>query len=239
MAEWIVRLEGNSSEISYLSELTSKRWKVTKTNSIYYLKSIEFNSFTEAHDVLEKASNILDILNGIARLVFGSFQGVKVGGIGRAENNGKPPAQYILPEGITTSVRVGTPRITVILNGREIPQQYNIPGSKWIEVAEEDEKATKALTLYGGLEHNWKNLYMILEVIEDDVGGERKLINKGWTSKGEIKRFKRTADNYRILGREARHGTEKWDAPREPMSLGDAESLIRNILDKWLCSKYQ
>lgn len=237
MAEWLVELKGDRSDLEYLCALPSQRWKVTEQGGRHYLKSTVFDSPTDARDVLADASRTLDVMNGVARLVFPNFEGAKVNSIARVEENGRC-TQFIMPTGTRSAERSGIPTV-VISGGHEPPEPPSIPGSKWIEIAQKDESVATALALYGGLEHNWRNLYVVLEVIEDALGGNRLLINKGWAPQGEIERFKHTANSFRALGRQARHGITKWDPPRSPMSFNDAQSLIRNILYKWLCSKCQ
>jgi hypothetical protein len=36
------------------------------------------------------------------------------------------------------------------------------------------------------------------------------------------------------MGDDAPHGVDRNDPPKEPMSLSEAEALIRNLLQKWL-----
>jgi len=209
---------------------------MTEQGGRYYLESAVFDSSKDARDVLEDVSRILDVMNGVARLVCQNFEGPRVDGIKRIEKNGRPPTQFIMPTGIPSAERFGITAITV-RSGQEPSQPPSIPGSKWIETAEKDRSVDKALALYGGLTHNWRNLYMVLEAIEDDIGGENGLIGKGWAQKDKIKLFKHTANSFISLGYQARHATATKKAPQKPMSLDDAKSLIKNILENWLCSK--
>jgi len=237
MAEWLVELKGDKAELEYLSKLPSlQRWKVTEQGGKYYLKYIALESPTDVYDVLADASSIIDIMNGVTRLVFRSSQGAKVTGISQVEKNGKPPTQYIMLPFIPSEERFGIPAIRT---GQELPEEASTPGSKWIKLAQEDEQVTKALELYGGLQPNWKNLYMVLEAIEDDVCGEGRLLKNNWAPEAQIRLFKQTANNFLALGREARHGTKTFKPPKKPMSLEEAQSLIKNILRKWLYSKCQ
>ena len=74
---------------------------------------------------------------------------------------------------------------------------------------------------------------MVLEVIEDAVGGEKTLTSKSWGRKSEVKLFKQTANSFRALGAEARHGTTSQPPPSKPMSLNQARDLIRQLLHDW------
>ncbi len=236
MTEWQVRLKGEKSDLEYLCTLSSLNWSVTEQEGEYYLKSTRFNSLTDAHDVLGAATNILDFINGVAKLKFENFQAAKVGGITRVEEDGKH-TQFIMPSGIPSAVRFGRPTV-VISDGAELSQRPGLQGEAlWIEIAEKDESVDRAFALYG-LDHDWTNLYKLLETIEYDVGGERALMNKLWAQSSKIKLFKQTANSFHAVGREARHG-RKYEAPRNPMSLNEAQSFIRNIFHEWLCSKCQ
>ena len=238
MAEWLVELKGETAELEYLCKLPSSQgWRMTEQDGRYYLESEVFDSSADARDVLSGASRMLDVMNGVARLVLKNFEGPIVkGAIKRIEKNGKPPTQFLMPSGIASAETFGSINVT-IPSGQEVSHRTSIPGSKWIEIAEKDLSAHKALALYGGLKHDWRSLYMVLEAIEDDVGGERGLIVKGLAQKNEIKLFKQMANSFLSLGYQARHATAKHQAARKPMSLEDAKSLIKNILENWLRSK--
>jgi len=234
MTEWLVRLEGGKSELEYLCTVRSPNWSVTAQDNEYYLRAVDFNSLEDPRDVVLIATQILDVIGGIARLSFGDFHAAKVGGVTRVEANGKI-TQIVMPPSIPITFKVGIPAVTT--SATEGSSQQPNPLERWIQVAEHDELVSRAFALYGGLEHNWRNLYMILEVVEDDVGGEQALIGKEWVPNGKIKLFKRTANNFRVLGREARHGSAKYEPPAETMPLPQAQSLIQKIMEYWIRSK--
>jgi len=235
MAEWLVRLEGEKSGLEDLSRLRSPDWSVSKREDGYYLRSTGFNLLTDAHDVRECATQILDVVSGLAKLIYGNFQAVKVSGIMRVEEDGKPPQQFIMPLSISCAEAFGTPSI-VTSGETESSQAPNIMESV-LEIASQEKPVREALARYGGLEHNWQNLYNILEIVKGDVGGENALIKKPWSPSGKLKLFKQTANSPLAIGHEARHGSAAHQPPQQPMSLSEAKYLIRDILDKWLRSK--
>ena len=75
----------------------------------------------------------------------------------------------------------------------------------------------------------------MFEIVQSDVGG--KIIKAGWATKAEVERFTHTADSAVAVGDDARHGHEKFQPPKKPMSLADAKDLITRILKSWLDSK--
>jgi hypothetical protein len=236
MAEWLVDLKGIKIDLELLRNLSLQEWKITEQEGKYYLKSADLDSSVDGQNVHENASRTLDVMCGVAKLVDRKFECPKIGGIRRIEKNGRPPTQFIFPSSIRSTVRVDKPSIT---NGSRVQEPFEAtdnPGAKWTEIAEKDSSAARALTLYGGLAHNFRNLYMVLEIVVKDIGGENRLINKGWAKKNEIKLFKQTSSTVPIAD-QARHAPGTYREPVKPMPMDDAESLIKNILENWLQSK--
>jgi hypothetical protein len=79
---------------------------------------------------------------------------------------------------------------------------------------------------------SWHNLINIFEAIESDVGG--LIITLGWATKSELDTFTRTANSRQAIGDEARHGHNKFDPPKKPMTLQQACELIARITCKWI-----
>ena len=107
----------------------------------------------------------------------------------------------------------------------------------WISAGNKNKLVERALVLYGSLEHTWKNLFMVIEVVEDDLGGEGALIQTGWVLRERLKTLKHTANSFRALGSESRHGTDTKEPPASPMPLNEAREIVMNILQNWLNSK--
>ena len=234
MPEWLVILKGEKTDLEYLCTLHSSEWSVKEENGNCYLKCTGFDQKIDARSVLEYATQILDVTNGIMKLAYPNMKPIRAEQVIQIKENGKH-TQFILPPSIPSEERVFIPRVfssddSKCLQGRNVMES-------WIDVAERDELVNRALTLYGALEHNWKNLYMVLEVIEQDVGGKRALLQTLWAKGYETKLFKQTANNFTIIGREARHGHDKCKPPKNPMTLPEAQTLVRNILLKWIRSK--
>ena len=76
-----------------------------------------------------------------------------------------------------------------------------------------------------------------MEAVEDDVGGEAALLANDWAPKSKVKLFKQTANSYRALGPEARHGTLRHQKPVETMALTEAQAIVASILRAWLATK--
>ena len=81
---------------------------------------------------------------------------------------------------------------------------------------------------------SWDRLYKIVEIVEDDVGA---IDRRGWATKKELSRFSHTANSPKILGRAARHATQRVRPPKHPMDLVEAEELVKRVLVRWLQGK--
>jgi hypothetical protein len=62
----------------------------------------------------------------------------------------------------------------------------------------------------------------------------RRRLWRGWATKTEESRFSQTANSAEAVGDAARHAQGKVKAPADPMPLGEARTLIRRILEKWI-----
>lgn len=225
MEEWSIQLEGEEKDLRFLSEiLRSPHLSVSEEKGAFILRSSSFNPDPALNDVHKLSTSLVEVLNGAAKVYNRTFQGATVKAVVRIREDGKTERHV---------------RLTAL------PRQFEFTAFPrrddliecWFSIGQQNESVARALTLYGSLEHNWRNLYMVLEVMEDDVGGEESLSEKGWVSAKEISRFKHTANSFRAIGREARHATVAFQPPKGPMSLREAERLIGTLLMRWLESK--
>lgn len=97
-------------------------------------------------------------------------------------------------------------------------------------LADSNEQLKHALDLYGAMEHNWVALYSVYELIAEDPGNQDAL--DAFSAK--IKAFTGSANNPKVAGRQARHGTRKWDIPKGTLTLSEAQELIRRLLESWV-----
>lgn len=69
--------------------------------------------------------------------------------------------------------------------------------------------------------------------MEDGNGGEAGLIAKHFVADGEINNFKATANSFRALGMEARHGTTASGISEPRMTLKQAQEMFRKLFQGW------
>jgi hypothetical protein len=221
----LVELEGQPDDLAALASLSSSTWAVVRVEAAYSLTSDAWEAVDELTEVLDSAKDVLDALNGAAAVYILNFEPVRLSGqVHRETDDGKK---------LNATIQTITGRGKI----RHSPQiTTNTPDlGAWMTVVEAQASVRKALTLYGGLEPTWRNLYLVLEVIEDSVGGEKALLSGSWCPDStKIKRFKAIANNWKALGVHARHATERFGQPAATMTLQEAMEVIRAVLAAWL-----
>jgi hypothetical protein len=235
---WKVQINGASADIDYLPDsLTERELRVTKDEDGYYVKSDMFADLSEPEAVYDLAIQMLPLIEGAAKLYWGECGPLTVGAIVLTQEDGSEKRTLFLS---TTTMqansRLHITKGTVIDGDGNVVPSGPSDMALWLKTAMQDAHVKKAIRLYRS-EHSWVNLYRLYEVVEEDVGGRKTIASLGWMKDSDITRFTHTANNARSLGDEARHGHERYQPPRNPMTLAEAEQLIKTLLTKWLRAK--
>ncbi len=230
--EWYVEIKGDSFDLEKLSKsLNLPELCITKKGQNYILKSTDFNSLEKENDVHSKAEKILSRINGSAWLVLRMRKPLEEVRVCRVSDDGEIKSSVFL-KGTGYISRSFIEKIFGIKKEgsvQEIFQADIIP--EIISIAQNDENVDTVLRLLGDHPKGLVNLYNILEVVENDVGGIPKIVEKRWATRNAIGLFKRTANFL------ARHKKKKIKPPEKLMTLPEARSLIRNIIRGWIQSK--
>jgi hypothetical protein len=105
----------------------------------------------------------------------------------------------------------------------------------WLNVALGDRNIADVLAIVGRAPVRWHDLFHVYEIILTDVGDA--MYTHRWVTKAEVRRFTRTANSRRAIGREARHGHDRFDPPTKPLSLSEAHNMIVRMARQWLDEK--
>lgn len=229
MTEWCANLKGDEADLYELLALFRlPDLNIVQDERAYWLRSSTFAALTEAEDVLKQAREVIQYVNGAAKVYLPSYQPVEIGGIMRIDDQGRKH-QYIFANSIVLRTVFGHP--TLSIDGVPVPP----PSLSKLELAsssaQKDESIAKALRIFSR-EHTWDNLYRVFEVVQSDVGN--MMFDLSWVSKREVACFKRTANSAAALGDEARHGVEHTQPPTSPMSRSEAIEFVRKLLVAWL-----
>ncbi len=234
--EWLIQLTGDNYDLEELSKsLQSPELNINQEGEIYILKSSDFNSLSDADKVREKASEILCLINGSASLTQGMRKPLEIAHITLVRDDGTRNTFINLTATVNVRASVGVVKLGQDGTVQEIRPSDIVPS--WVHAAQHDASVARVLELFGSSSREWVNLYMIYEIIEDDVGGVDYIQRNGWATKKAIRRFKHTANSYSALAEKSRHAIEKTDPPKDPMSYSEAKSLIESISKSWLHTK--
>lgn len=238
MVGWVIQLSGEKFDLEELPRLfTSEELKVLEKNGKYYLISNEFRTFTEASEVLKQAKKFIKLINGAVKISNSKFLSIRIGNVEKIEKNGRH-MRYIFAESGTYRIK-GSENTILTKSGSNQEEQITkrtFTVESWVMQTKQDKNVAKVLSFWSAEKITWIDLYKILEVIEEDIGC--KVYKRHWVSRKKTRLFEWTANCYRAIGEDARHGGEKkWIPPKKCMELSEAGSIIRTITDNWLREK--
>jgi hypothetical protein len=232
MSQWLVRLKGAKADLEFLaSQVCASTCLVSKENGDeYYLQSSRFDSLTDATTVRQHGEELIQILNGVAKLRSSGARSVSFGGdVMQVKDDGKRVISVFPPP---LTVRTS---MTISIAHDSSPQTPTT-AETWMSEAEQDPDVARALRLFGQ-EHTWHNLYKVLEIVKIVWGGTSAIVSKGWATNAQITRFTRTANSVGAVGDAARHGGDKFEPPADPMTLKEASELLSTLLSRLLQAK--
>ena len=237
--KWEIQIQGRVSDLEYLaSHFTAPPLKVSKDerDDCYLLQSASFVTCTNSQAVTLMAAEQLANLSGALRFVGHSKEPLRLGSVYRRHTDGH--RDVFVHIGATFYVHAG---VDVTLTVTDSDGCIHPPAPPKVvtimHLALIDPAVAKALRLLALDAENWVDLYRLYEVVAADVGGERSMIKRGWSSEVQQKRFKHSANSVTVAGDAARHGQEKHQPPSAPMSLDDATAYVKSLLHAWLSSK--
>lgn len=222
MSNWEITLAGDERELQFAESLLADSHLAISTRQgehVLVLPNIPPTAEKEA--AYAAAQNCIENINGALRLLRIGFRGVSISTVLKTDESGG---------------RVGYIRLQDV---HVAPQGFELQPSDrilvdLIRLAEDDSEVARAFYLFGSLKPNWKNLYMVYDVIEQDFAGESGLMAAKLTDNEQLKLFKRTANSYATLGRDARHAKNRETPPDSPMSLENAQQFVTALLKVWI-----
>lgn len=237
MRQWLVRLKGEEFDLKELPKLfDSAEAMVIIEDGDYYLKSTRFADLSAAEEVLRVAIEMVDMINDVAFLHFDNIKSADVDAVAEVHEDGSRCHHVFLRGSATARSRVGVARLTVTDSSGNAVESYQ-PSAAIVIMGAARRHTAVADALHFHRKSDWGSLYKVFELIRDDVGGERRLIQRGCVSKRVLSRFRRTAQSRDAIGDEARHASKRYTAPRHPMTLSEARGVIKGILEHWLQTK--
>ena len=232
MSKWAIRLVGDSRKLDLLCEIKHPDFTVTKKSDGYYLESSIFDVLETHDDIRKRASKIISALNGILTLLIDSHDEVNFDFIVKTQEDGTETVCGVFSDRVCMTDSLS---IEIRDKNGKLIEKYN-PLSSALEILEFAVNSDDVLRVLSFLHYkklNWTNLYKIFEIIQNDVGGNKKLVELGWTTKKKIEKFKHTANSPTATGDEARHAIENTP-PSKPMRLNEAIHYIKQLIMNWI-----
>jgi hypothetical protein len=242
--KWFITLSGDSNDLTNLAKtFKSPELSVVERSGEKTLESSDFNDTDTAATISEKATTIVSQLNGARRLALGSLTPVKFtvhklreDGVREIFLSGR---FEVLPR-MTGAIRVANADGTF----QEISDTD--PILSWMLLARSDAKVAAILKQLNVSDwSSWVNLYRMLEIVASDQGsgkvGLQAIVSQGWATEDDLLRFRYTANSFKEIAEEARHGDESATHPPNPiptpMTRQEARLLVERILHHWLRAK--
>lgn len=197
-----------------------------------YLSSNRFSDANTAEAAKALQSALLHVLNGYCQFVWPGFPKVESNLLIELGPDGEVRERYITTVPDLGILQAGDPILDLLYGDDGAPRGKLSPLPGDVARVLFRQPVRRALAFFGKGAPTWTELYAVLEVIEDSIGGS--VVDEGWGSSEDRNVFKRTAQHPDTAGVDARHGAPSEPPPDEPMSLREARNWIREILAKWL-----
>lgn len=225
MDGWSVMLKGEDFDLHDLStQFRSPELRITKESDGWFLHASEFDDARDYHEVRDLAHELINRINGVAKLTRSNFRTVKFAG-SADYRDGEKHHIYVSAHAEGRSYATAS-----LSTSNDEPVPPTISESR-MTICAADARIARAFRLFG-YEHTWDTLYKVYEVMEEEFG--IKEIRSRWPNGHRLKTFTSTANNRQAVGDAARHGHEKQDPPKNPMQVEEATSLIKGWLEHWL-----
>lgn len=222
-----VWLAGRGSDLDTLAELFSSGDAVIDHDDGSYFLSSPSLDVLSGTEILDVATAILGRLNGLARVLHDNYRPVESDGR-FVDSDGNNHTVIRVPT-IEGTARVFAPKIT---GGTPQPRP---PGAvDFAGLTSTNPDVAEAVAILGRHPLTWIDLYKVFEIIRDNVGNQKSLIDKGWKTRDEISAFTVSANSPRVSGEEARHARLTSGTPQHVMNLDEGRALITSLVTSWL-----
>jgi hypothetical protein len=226
------RLEGEKFDLDTLCELFPDGEPLVAQDASggHYLESAGLAT-PEGKVDTQAARALLKRVNGAARAIDRNYQPVKLTGsytrLDGTRVNTTEAHQVIRATGRAVGV--------ALKDGVPVP----IPpakGPRYVKLAEQDPDVADALRILGQPEPlDWYDIYKILEIVENAVGGSKEIQRRGWATGKDLDRLTASADHPGISGDAARHARMTGTPGRRlRMTMRDGDNLIRRLAANWI-----
>ena len=215
---WLFELNGEDLDLRTIAELFSDSFSIFSADEKWFLSmQLEFPPDGGA-DARAAVEPVLARLNASAQVAYGNHENIRLGRMMCMNPTGAPATQIVSAAGMRSQFRPGGGKLVT---------------DCLLTAIQKDDHFARALYLFGVLPQDWRGLSVVLDVVEEGNGGERGLKSKQWVAGSSIDNFGATANSFKAIGHQARHGYLSKGVDARRQTLEEARSMIRTILERW------
>jgi len=231
MARWLIALEGSGIDLNELPAwFPSGEIAVIHDGDRYYIGGGALDSATTAVEALDRAEDSMADLIAVARLLRPDFDPPMLGAPFWENDEGVRLAHRVMRSRLgRLRLRGGNP---TVFAGDEQDHFGRTDAQRLLAASRASPNLQNALTLWQLVTKSWGTLYCVCEEIETYLG--EAAATWGLCSVNERDRFRRSADNARVSGLDARHADRGHAPPQNPMSLNEATEFVGSLLKQAL-----
>lgn len=227
MARWLVQLEGERFDLDEFPYWfpAGEIFAVPDGEKVF-LAGEGFEMLEDAGQVRERGLQALDEFSAIIALLWPSLQRPRIGTVFREADNGSRVGHVFLSGSLQARSKV---RATLSVSGTPQTDPAPTQAQTLLERSRSNPHLQTATLIWADENRTWPRLYRILEELERFL---LEPANKaGLCSSNERDRFTRSANTAEVAGKDARHASGKYEPPGNPMSLEEATSFVRRLLE--------
>jgi len=228
---WAVELIGSDFDLAdLLEELAppSDPWVETDPSKarseVILLRSKKWDDLQEASFVHERASFLLELLNGALPLIDSQADPLRLGGVIRFREDGRRDHHALLV-GVSAKLSGGRIRVAGVSGSAGTLRELKL--QKWLQHAETDDLRSELL-VHLARTNNWFDVYKVCELLRKIGGGHGPFEVALGSERAGFDRIWRTANYYR-------HAPGLTNPlPNPPAVLESAPQYLRVIASRFL-----
>lgn len=241
---WLASLSGNSVILYNLDKMRSPHFSVFEDSDDhqteqYFLRSNHFKGIDDPQQIYSSMSGLIQLINGASAIEWGFNDYIRRGSIkldqlycSTEEYPSDSDWTYARVSGevLPSNPFIGSAKSSRLLN------PFCTLTTGYIELCIEREDVFNLLRQIS-VGFDWRNLYCIWDTVCHYSGGVKKIIKDLGLDESRIKAFTGTANNFGVLGLEARHGVMGWQIPKNTVNHEEAIDIVNEIVVKYFKSK--
>ncbi|ELC9719016.1 hypothetical protein QQ215_004661 [Vibrio vulnificus] len=243
---WLVSLNGNRQVLYGMANfMSSPHFSVYEDSDdhqaeAYFLHFPHIQGNENLTEVVSAIKGLIQLINGALAIDYGFNKFTRYGQISVdrlfSSDRDYPSESDWSQEDFSNQVPASNPFI-----GNEERSKFDAPfkykTTAYIQLCSQHEDVFNLLR-QASVGFDWRNLYCIWDTICHYSGGQKNAISTLGLDEVKVKAFTGTANNFGVLGIEARHGVKGWAIPNETVDLNGAIDTIDDIVSKYLSKNY-